>query len=546
MPTIAINPVPGIASPRRLVYVCLALLPIVLEGCTKLGPDFETPAAPGAAEWIDAPDPKVEAEKVDINRWWTVFEDPVLDQLVEKAYRQNLTLQVAGLLILRNRANLGIAIGNQYPQLQEATGAYALTTLSENASNRAGANSSFGDASAGFDASWEIDFWGRFQRGIESADASLGASVAQYDDILVSLVAEVARTYVLVREFEERIGLATGNVEIQQKTLKITEAQFNGGQVSELDVQQSRALLFNTKALVPAFQAGLRQAKNALSVLLGMPPQNLTEILGAPGKIPTAPRSVATGIPSELLRRRPDIRQAELEAAAQSARIGIAEADLYPRFTLAGFIGFETSHSGGAESNNANLGDIFDSDSFTGFIGPSVSLPIFNYGRLTNSVRVEDAVFQQLAIDYQNTVLRAYQEVEDGIVGYLRTQDQAEFLNEGATASARAVDLALLQYREGLAQYTRVLNAQDLLVDQQDALAVARSSIATNLISVYKGLGGGWELRGDNDFVPEPIQDEMRARTDWGDILPPTDLQDAPSSGQQVREVETLFRHPDW
>ena len=161
-------------------------------------------------------------------------------------------------------------------------------------------------------------------------------------------------------------------------------------------------------------------------------------------------------------------------------------------------------------------------------------------------MRVEDAFFQQLAIDYQNTVLNAYQEVEDGIVGYLRTQDQAGFLNEGATASARAVDLALLQYREGLAQDTRVLTAQDLLVDQQDALAVARSSIATNLISVYKGLGGGWELRGDNDFVPEPIQEELRERTDWGDILPAKDLQDAPDSGQEVKELDTLFRRPDW
>ncbi|HMB78171.1 MAG TPA: efflux transporter outer membrane subunit [Kiloniellaceae bacterium] len=529
-------------------WVCLGVIvsPLLLQGCTKVGPDFEAPTVPENPSWLEASDSKIDAQTKVADRWWQVFQDPVLDKLVNMAFQQNLTLQVAGLRILQNRANLGIAIGTQYPQVQQATGSYSLNRLSDNTANGAAANKEYGSLQAGLDASWELDLWGRFQRGIESADAALGASIAQYDDVLVSLAAEVAFTYVLIRQLEERIGYANGNVDIQRKTLKITDAQFKGGQVSELDVQQARALLYNTEALVPAFEASLRQAKNALSVLLGMPPQHLNEILGGPGKIPTAPKSIATGIPSDLLRRRPDIRQAELDAASQSARIGVAEADLYPRFTLAGFIGSSTSNNGGAQSNNANLGDIFDSDSFTGFIGPSVSLPIFNYGRLTNNVRVQDAVFQQLAINYQNTVLRAYQEVEDGLVGFLRAQDQAAFLQKGADASQRAVDLSVLQYREGLAQYTRVLNAQDLLVNQQDSLAVARGAIANNLISAYKGLGGGWEWHGENDYVPTKIQDEMRARTDWGDILPPTDLQDAPTDGQQVNEVKSLFRKPEW
>ena len=252
------------------------------------------------------------------------------------------------------------------------------------------------------------------------------------------------------------------------------------------------------------------------------------------------------GIPAELLRRRPDIRSAELDAAAQSARIGIAKADLYPRFTLAGFVGFNTSDAGGAASNNASLTDLFESDSLTGFIGPSVRWPIFNYGRLTNNVRIQDARFQELVINYQNTVLRAYQEVEDSLIAFLRAQDQTRFLNESVTASQRSVELSLLQYREGITDYVRVLDAQRFLVSQQDRAAESRSTIARSLIGTYKALGGGWETRDPNAAVPEEVQEEMQARTDWGDVLPVNGLQTAPSSGEEAGAADTLFRPIDW
>jgi NodT family efflux transporter outer membrane factor (OMF) lipoprotein len=535
----------GNRIPARAAISSLALA-IVVSGCTKLGPDFETPTAPPAETWLETEEPRIKEEEIDVSAWWQVFDDPVLNELVERASRENLTLQAAGVRILEARARLGIAIGDQYPQVQEANGSYSYGRVSKNAANSAGSNRSFGSTSVGLDASWEIDFWGRFQRGIESADAALGAQIAGYDDLLVSLTAEVARTYVLIREFEERIKLVRGNIQIQERTLQITDAQFRGGQVTELDVQQARAQLRSTEALLPSFEAGRRQSSNGLSVLLGLPPQNMRNVLGTSGLIPSAPAEVAVGIPAELLRRRPDIRQAELEAASQSARIGVAEADLYPRFTLAGFIGFETSHDGGRQSNNAALSDLFDGDSFTGFIGPAVSLPIFNYGRLTNNVRVEDARFQQLAIAYQDTVLRAYQEVEDAISGFLNTQEQAAFLTDGVDASRRSVDLALLQYREGLVDFTRVLDAQEFLVNQEDDLASSRSAIAQNLIGIYRGLGGGWQLRGENEFVPEEIEAEMRARTDWDGILPASDLGDAPKTGKDAEARDNLFRRPDW
>jgi NodT family efflux transporter outer membrane factor (OMF) lipoprotein len=531
------------ASASLVLFLGLAL---VVSGCTKLGPDFSTPPVPEPESWIESDNPKLKSEPAEIDTWWTVFDDPVLNRLIEIATGDNLSLQVAGIRILEARARLGIAVGDQYPQVQEASGDVAHNTISENAPNTAGLNRSFQSGSVGFDASWEMDFWGRFQRGIESADASLGATIADYDDFLVSLTADVASTYALIRELEERVELARQNVDLQQRTLKITDVRFRGGAVSELDVAQAQSLLSSTQALVPDLLRQLRQAENALAVLLGKTPREVRALLGEPGSIPSAPAEVAVGIPAELLRRRPDIRRTELAAAAQSARIGIAEADLYPRFTLGGFIGLATSDNGGSASNNADFGDLFSSDSFTTFIGPSVSLPIFNYGRLTNNVRVEDAQFQELLVSYQDTVLRAYQEVEDGLVGFLREQERARFLGTSVTAAERAAELSLLQYRQGLVDFIRVVDSQSNLVDRQDEHSASRGQITRNLIFTYRALGGGWTVRGPNDYVPEAVQVEMRTRTDWGDIIPPSDLEKAPRSGDEVNLQEIQFRRPDW
>jgi NodT family efflux transporter outer membrane factor (OMF) lipoprotein len=519
---------------------------LLLGGCTVVGPDFDTPEPPQSDALVEADDPKVRSDTEDYSTWWTVLNDPVLNQLVDLAYDDNLSLRIAGLRILEARALLGIAVGEQYPQVQDATGGYNRDKIAKNAPNAASIDRNYDNLSVGLDASWEVDFWGRFRRGIESADASLGATIAEYDDFLVTLTAEVATTYVLIREFEERLALARENVSVQQRTLEIADIRFRAGAVTELDVAQAQALLTDTQALVPFLETLLRQAQNALSVLLGRPPSELREILGDPGTIPQAPAQVAVGIPAELLRRRPDIRNAELEAAAQSARIGIAKADLYPRFTLAGFVGFNTSDAGGRQSNDASLSDIVDSDSFTGFIGPSFRWPILNYGRLTNNVRVQDARFQELAVAYQNTVLRAYQEVEDSLVAFLRAQDQTRFLTDSVTASQRSVELSLIQYREGIADYVRVLDAQRFLVNQQDRQAESRGTIARSLIGTFKALGGGWETRDPNASVPLEVQDEMQARTNWGDVLPATGLEEVPSSGEEVRATPTMFRPPDW
>ena len=380
-------------------------------GCIKVGPDFVQPSAPTTEHWIEEEDPRIKRQEADYTAWWQVFDDPILNRLVETAYRQNLDLLTAGLRVLEARAQLGIAIGDQYPQTQEAQGSFTRERLSKNAPNTSGADRNFDNLSVGLDASWEIDFWGRFQRGIESADSGLGASIADYDDLLVILTAEVATTYVQIREFEQRIRLTRQNVELQEHSLDLTTARFSEGVVTELDIQEARALLEDTRSSLPQFETEQRRAENALATLLGTTPVEIRKIIAPDAPIPKAPKEVAVGIPADLLRRRPDIRQAELNAAAQSARIGIAKADLFPRVTLAGFIGFQTAGSSDFRSNDAKLSDLFTSDSFTGSFGPAIQWPFLNYGRITNNVRVQDARFQQLVAEYQDTVLSAYQEV---------------------------------------------------------------------------------------------------------------------------------------
>ena len=540
-----------VEQPRVLKWLvkapllCLAFL-LVAAGCTKVGPDFETPVVPEEQTWIEESDPKIDKGPVDNASWWRVFNDPVINELVAKAYSENLTLQTAGLRVLEARARLGIAIGDQYPQVQEVSGSLSNNSLSKNAANGAGANRRFTSTSVGLDSSWEIDFWGKFQRGIESADAQLGVTVAQYDDALVTLTADVVNAYILMRAAEEQILFARQNVVVQNGGLELAVAKFENGATSKLDVVQARALLNETKALIPGFEIDRRQAQNALAVLLGTTPRELQALLNVPGKIPSPPNQVAIGIPADLIRRRPDIRQAEMSAAAQSAKIGIAEADLYPQFSLAGMIGFETSGGGGIQSNNADLTDLFDSGSFVTSIGPSFTLPIFNYGRITNNVRAQDARFQQLLTSYQNAVLEAYSEVEDGLVGFLKTQEQAKYYSESVTALMEAVDLSLLRYQEGESNYQRVLDSQGNLVNLENLWVESRSAIAQNLIATYKALGGGWEIRGTNDFVQEETQEIMRARTDWGNLLPSEDLQDAPLTTEDIKNFDTLFRRPDW
>ena len=528
---------------KRFVYGMIAAI-FLITGCAMVGPDFVKPEAPVETEWLEARDPEIKTAPSDYKAWWSAFNDPVLNNLVENAYQQNLPLQISGIRILQARAQLGVIIGNLYPQQQQGRGGAQYNRLSENSPNSLNSDNSFWQYDAGFDVAWELDIWGKFRRAIESGVANLEASIADYDDVLISLTAEVARVYVLLRTFEERLEIATENVKIQARSMQIAEIRFKAGAVTELDVVQAESLLKNTEAFIPRFEAGIRQAKNALAILLGKLPGQIDHMLGGARLIPKAPPEIVVDVPAELLRRRPDIQLAEYQIASQTPLIGVSKADLFPSFELFGSFGLLTSSSRNTQAggrSGSSFSDLFDSDSFEFFGGPSFRWNLFNYGRINNQVRVEDALLQQLIVNYEDTVLRAHQEVEDSMIGFLRRQQEAGFLMDSVKASQRSVDLSMLQYKEGLVDYQRVLDSQRFLTDQQDIWTETRGIAIVNLIAMYKALGGGWQIREGQAFVSKDNMEDMEKRTNWGDLLEPEALA-TPASAKERQQ----WRRPDW
>ncbi len=526
-----------IYSPR--FYFLFFMIAFLLPGCTLVGPNFLRPKAKVSPNWIETEDKRVKTEPADYRNWWHAFNDPVLNRLVDRAYQENLSIRIAGVRVLEARAQLGIAVGKLYPQAQQAFGSLEYNRTSERAplaTLEPRFLLEFRQAEIGLFASWELDFWGKFRRGVESADASLLGTVADYDNALVSLTADVANTYIQIRTLEKRLQIARENVETQKKTLEIVEVRFQHGLTAELDVAQAKTALHDTVASIPSLEAQLRQAKNALSLLLGRPPGDISDLMEGPPQIPVSPPQVALGIPADLLRRRPDIRSIEQRAVAQCARIGVAKSDLYPAFSLNGTFGFLSSDVG-----NFNLSDMFQWKSRTIQAGPSFQWNIFNYGRIKNNVRAQDARFQELLITYQKTVLTAQQEVEDNLVAFLRAQDRAGSLAQSTAEARKSFDLAILLYRGGLTDFTTVLTAQQALLNEQDKLAVTLGNISGSLVGVYRALGGGWEIREGKDLVPRDITEEMAKRTDWGKLLAPT-----PPNAPSAEQSKSFIRGPDW
>jgi NodT family efflux transporter outer membrane factor (OMF) lipoprotein len=500
-----------------ITTMAAVLLLFVFTGCVTVGPSYVEPDVAEAETWSEKGEQLAKEGEDELERWWLVFNDPVLNELIEAAYRQNLTLQAAGVRIAEARAELGIIKGNLWPQQQRLDAIYKYSSVSETAPNVNPdvIDTSYGEWGVGFNVGWELDLWGKYRRAIESGTANLEASIASYDDILVILTAEVARSYVLYLTLEQRIGVARENVKIQKRSFEITQAQFQGGLVTDLDVQQALSLLRSTEAFVPLLESASARTKNSLAILLGVLPGTIDYILDESRPIPTAPSQVTVGVPADLLRRRPDIRLAERQLAAQSARIGIAQSELYPQFALFGSIGLRSQ----------DLGDLFSADSIEFFTGPALRWDILNYGRIRNRVRVQDARFQALVLEYENTVLNAHREVEDALIRFLKSQEQEAFLAESVDASLRAVDLSLLQYSEGLVDFQRVLDTQRFLAEQQDSYVTTSGTVAISLITMYKALGGGWELRMGNDFIPEHVRLEMSERTKWGNLLEQEELE---------------------
>jgi NodT family efflux transporter outer membrane factor (OMF) lipoprotein len=524
----------------RAFAVALATL---CAGC-MVGPDYKSPTAPVAAKFLAANQPSVETKRQEYRDWWRVFHDPVLDRLISIAYNQNLSLVAAGTRVLQARAELGVAIGDFYPQSQQATSSliYARPSGADVTATPQSQVSGFWRATLGASVDWELDFWGKFRRAIQSADAAYLASIASYDDTLVTLLGDVATTYIGIRTLQTQIAIAEDNIVKQKKALAIAEARFHGGAATKLDVYQAENVLGQTESTVPQLTAQLQQGMDALLVLLGMAPQPLDDLLRGPTSIPVPPWDVAVGIPADLVRRRPDIRAAELAAMSQSAEIGVAEAQLYPAFSLLGTFGTVSTNIG-----RHKLSDLVMGKGITFGFGPTFTWNILNYGQITNTVRVQDAKLQELLVDYQNSVLTAQQQVEDGLATFLQSRKAVDDLRASVAAANAALGLAFLQYQLGTRDFTTVLTAEQNLYTAQTDLATAEGNVSTGLATVYRSLGGGWQLRDNNEFVPAQTVEEMRNRTNWGSLLPPPNQPPQPAPGLPTpADVSAKPRLPEW
>jgi NodT family efflux transporter outer membrane factor (OMF) lipoprotein len=450
-------------------------------GCSAVGPDYETPETQVPAAWSGPAGGGLAADPAELEGWWRKLDDPVLDDLVLRARDGGLDLQTALARVAESRALLAVAGADRLPTI-DATGAWE--HRAESVNTPVGEFfPDFGQYSVGFDAAWEIDLWGRVRRSIEAAGADYQASLEDARDVAITVAAETAVAYVDLRAFQRRTEIARTNLELQQQTLDLVRTRFEAGLVSESDLAQARTSVETTRSRVPSFEAGVSASRNRLCVLLGLPPGSLAPELEAAAPIPVPPDDVAVGVPADLLRRRPDVRRAERELAAATARIGVAQADLYPHLTLVGSLGLAAEHGS----------DLFANGSDTSRYGPTARWNLFDSGRLRERVNAQDARAEQARLGWEQTVLSALEEAENAMSDFVFEQERRAALSEAVAQARRAVELARTQYTEGLADFQTVLVAERALADLDDQLAVSDAAITTDLVTLYKALGGGWE-----------------------------------------------------
>jgi NodT family efflux transporter outer membrane factor (OMF) lipoprotein len=472
-----------------------AVLAVVVSAC-KVGPDYVRPDIETPDFWHE--DLVAGLERGDPNHetWWTVFEDPLLDDLMARAKEGNLDLKVAQARIRQARALRKFEVAGYYPDL-DGVGSIRRGKTSESVQPIVPPNQSRTDNSynLGFDAFWEIDVWGRISRGVESADASIQASIEDYRDTMVVLYAELAINYFEVRALQERIRYAEENVDTQKGSLTLTKDRFDAEIAPELDVRQAELNLASTESGIPRLRASLVARINRISVLLGENPGPLREEFAVSAEVPEPPDEVFIGIPANILRQRPDIRSAERRLAAQTARIGVATADLYPAFSLSGFLTQQTV---------GTTKDFFSGANSSWALVPGLRWNLFDGGRIRARIESEDALTEQALLAYQQTVLFALEEVEDSLSDFARERERRDALRRAVKAGERAVELARTLYKTGVTDFQNVLDMERQLAIQQDALASSEGVLAQNLVRIYKALGGGWSP----DEPVEPVKEE--------------------------------------
>ena len=435
-----------------------------------------------------------------LSGWWLGFQDPVLNQLIDAAVAANLDLREAAVRIVEARAQRCVVRADLFPQFSQSNSfTHRKQAISGGFFAGLGGlpggsiRSNLDQWTMGLDGSWEIDVFGRLRRLVEAADADIAVTQEDYRDVLVILLSDVATNYVNARTFQQRLEFARNNLDIQQRTLDLTEKRFKAELAGELDVAQARVNVESTASDIPSLEAGYQLALNRLSVLLGTPPGSVDGLFQAVTPIPKPPAEIAIGIPADLIRRRPDVRRAELEFAAQTARIGVAIGELYPKFSILG--------SFGLDARQFDL--MFQRNAIGASIGPNMQWQIFSYGRLRCNILVQESRQDQRGLRYQATVLRAAEEVDNALVNYVRERQRVGHLEKTVEASRRAVELSGKRYLGGDVSFQRVLDSQRSLLLSQDALAVSRANVALNLISLYRALGGGWQLPAPGTIIEE-------------------------------------------
>ena len=488
----------GYQEVKLLIFFCSpAILLATLTSCA-VGPNFKPPETrvPEAYYSLDQPKPpqaasQATSQPVTLVHWWQSFHDPILDSLVQLALASNLDLQQAEARIRQARAAKGVAAAGLWPQID----ATALYQRSHGSSETAGAGGGTAVSTlgpfrelfqVGLDASWELDLFGGTRRGIEAATADLTASVEDRRDVLVTLVGELGTNYLNLRGFQDQIAIARKNLEAQQKTANITHKRYDAGFVGKLDVANADAQVATTASTIPVLESQAQAAIYSIGVLLGKEPAFLAKDLARAAAIPATPPKVPVGLPSDLLRRRPDIRRAEAQLHAATARIGVAVADLFPKFNITGSLGL-------AANDIARIGN--QNSKFWSF-SPSVTWPVFAGGKIRWNIQVQNALEEQALLTYEQTVLTALKDVETALVAYAKEQEHQQALAQAVANNRQAVDLAMTLYVAGKTDFLNVLNAQRSLFATEDALTQSSRTLATDLIALYKALGGGWEQGG--------------------------------------------------
>jgi multidrug efflux system outer membrane protein len=477
----------------RLTHPCWSVLWVLLAGLISgcaVGPDYKAPEVTAPDAWHQDLMTGLETGEVRLEDWWKNLDDAILDDLMIQAASGNLDLKAAAARIMEARALLGVASGFKYPTVDGFGSALGQRVSEDFGIPTTAQKREDGYYELGVDAGWELDFWGRVRRSVESAEANYQASIENYRDVMVLLYAEIALNYAQVRKLQAQILYTESNIKAQRSTLQITRDRYKADIAPLLDVHQAELNLARTESNLPTFRTALAQAVHRLGVLLGVEPTTLYDTLSPVGPIPRPPEDVFISIPADMIRQRPDIRQAERNLAARTAQIGVATAELYPRFSLIGDIGFS------ATSNLINVDNLFWT------IGPVFRWSIFNAGRIRSQIKIREAQTEQALLFYENTVLRALEEMENALKAYVEETKRFESLGRSVTAAQKSVDLVMQLYKIGLTDFQNVLDMERSLAQQQDFYAESQGLITQNLVRIYKAMGGGWE-----SDIPEGMEE---------------------------------------